>query len=498
MNPLPPTSQSELPVRPAADPPSLSEDPLLGPAPTSRNEEIRRSRNLFSYGLGGIAAGLFYFSYNAEVEDPFHLYLGQIMIVLSVLPSLLWARQARFGLPLFQVFMLTGINTYAIPLLSGHQALHAFDAGVVTKAAFGVVLFQLIANLSFAFTRARPKRTAFWRTEIVTKDISRFLGYGMLVTTAYTVLVGFTDLIPRDLEGVVRAVSYGVGIIATFIQCRRWGEGSLPQNEKLVFALLLLVQVIFSWATLFLIGGISIMLLGLLGYVSGGKKIPILLLAVVLTAISVLHNGKSTMRQKYWEDGNPMPPITGLPAFFSEWVGYGLDPDIQSKRNESNRLLERTSLFHIMCLVVSATPEKLPYLGGETYTQIPGQFVPRFFWEDKPVGHISTYTLAIYYGLQRAEDTKRTTIGFGLLTEAYANFGFFGLGLLGAFFGVLFKRVSVWASESPILSYGGMLMVVLMAWTFQTELTMSNWITSLFQACIVVVGVPFFLRNFFR
>ena len=498
MSSLPPNATPDRSPASVPELPPAETTPLLAPAPASRNEELRRSRKLFGYGLGGIALAIGYYTYSAKVEDPLHLYLGQVMIILSVLPSLLWAKQAKFGLPLFEVFMLTGINTYAIPLLSGHQALRTFDPGVITQAAFGVVLFQLVANFTFVFTRARPKKTTFWRAEIVTKDISRFLSYGMLITTAYTVLVGFTDLIPHDLEGIIRAISYGVGIIATFIQCRRWGEGVLPQNERVSFAILLIIQVIFSWATLFLVGGISIMLLGLLGYVSGSKKIPLLLLVIVLPLIALLHNGKSAMRQKYWEDGTPMPPITGLPAFFIEWVDYGLDPEIQSKRTESNRLLERTSLFHIMCLVVAITPDHQPYLGGETYAQIPGQFVPRFFWPDKPVGHISTYTLAIYYGLQRAEDTKKTTIGFGLLTEAYANFGYFGLALLGAAFGFYFKSVSVWASESPILSYGGMLMVVLMAWSFQTEFTLSIWLSSLFQACVVVVGVPFFLRNFFR
>jgi hypothetical protein len=470
------------------------------PEPASakvRNEELRRSKSLFAYGVAGIAAGTVYYAYRAEVSDPFQLYLGIAMIILAVLPSLLWAKRARFGLPLFEVFMLTGINTYAIPLLSGHQALSAFKPDVITKAAIGVVLFQLIANFTFTFTKARPKRTRFWSHEIIARDISRLLGYGMAITTAYTVIVAYTDWIPSDLTGIVRAIGYGVGIIATFIQCRRWGTGELLAHEKVSFSILLIIQIIFSWVSLFLVGGISIMVLGLLGYVSGSKKIPFLLLALVLPLVAVLHNGKSTMRDLYWEGGLPPPPITSLPAFFTEWIGYGLDAEIQAKRNDSNRLLERTSLFHLMCLVTSLSPERQPYLYGETYAQIPGQFVPRFFWPEKPVGHISTYTLSIYYGLQRVEDTAKTTIGFGLLTEAYANFGFFGLGLIGVFFGGLFKMVSIWASESPILSYGGMLMVVLMSWSFQTELTMSIWLSSLFQACVAILGVPYVVRNLF-
>jgi hypothetical protein len=464
-----------------------------------RAELLRRSRNLFALGVGGIAAGIGYYTYSAKVADPIHLYLGQAMIVLAVLPSLLWAKRAHYGLPLFEVFMLTGLNTYAIPLLSGHQALKRFEPETITAAAFGVVLFQLVANLAFVSVRARPKRGAFWQVEIFSRNLSRYLTYAMALTTVYTAVILMTNWIPSELEGLLRSICYGVGIIATFLQCRRWGQNQLRPGEKIPFCVLLVAQVIFSWAALFLVGGISILLLGLLGYVSSSKKIPLVMLALVLPVIAILHNGKSAMRLKYWENGAPMPSsLTELPAFFSEWINDGLDPEIKAKSEESNHLLERTSLFHIMCLVVSITPEHKPYLDGETYAQIPAQFVPRPLWPDKPLGHISTYTLAIYYGLQRAEDTVKTTIGFGLLTEAYANFGFFGLGILGALVGGFFKLVSTWASESPILSLGGMLMVILMAWSFQTEFTLSLWLSSFTSACLTVLGVPFVLRKFIK
>jgi hypothetical protein len=40
------------------------------------------------------------------------------------------------------------------------------------------------------------------------------------------------------------------------------------------------------------------------------------------------------------------------------------------------------------------------------------------------------------------------------------------------------------------------LLVLLMAWSFQTELTLSIWLSSLFQAAVAVLGMPFVLRNF--
>src|SRR5208282_5564556 len=126
-------------------------------------------------------------------------------------------------------------------------------------------------------------------------------------------------------------------------------------------------------------------------------------------------------RAKYWEGRAPAPTMMELPDFFGEWVVDGLATTQRGEAPiEKVSLLDRTSLIQILCLVVSNTPDRLPFLDGQTYAQIPAQFVPRFFWPEKPVGHISTYTLAVYYGLQNIEDTQKTTIGFGMLTEAYA------------------------------------------------------------------------------
>jgi hypothetical protein len=203
------------------------------------------------------------------------------------------------------------------------------------------------------------------------------------------------------------------------------------------------------------------------------------------------------MREKYWNNNTPLPTIVQMPEFFSEWIGDGLESAPAGEDPaEKHSILDRTSLIQILCLVVSKTPDHLPYLNGVTYAQIPGQFVPRFFWPGKPAGHISTYTLSIYYGLQNEEDTQKTTIGFGLLTEAYANYGLFGVGMIGFIFGVAFKKFCGWAADSPILSYPGMVMIVLMAWSFQDEMPLSMWLSSLYQACLVVCAVPFVLRSF--
>src|ERR1019366_2507829 len=206
------------------------------------------------------------------------------------------------------------------------------------------------------------------------------------------------------------------------------------------------------------------------------------------------------MRDKYWEGKAPLPSITEVPAFYTEWFGYGLNPSAADSTDESvnkgSTLLERTSLFHVLCLVVDCTPSRQPYLDGQTYGYVPSQFVPSCFWQNKPVAHAGTNRLSIYYGLQDESATTRTTIAFGLVSEAYANYGLFGVSVGGATLAFCFRKFSDWSANSPILSYPGLVLVILMAWSFQSELTMAAWLGSLYQACVAVLGVPFVMRNF--
>ncbi|HXA14153.1 MAG TPA: hypothetical protein VNW23_03425 [Opitutaceae bacterium] len=474
----------------------MTDSPPTNPEAEQEPEQLAPPDGvLFRGGVALLVATLGYYAFNAEVSSPIELYEGLAMIVLAALPSLRWAQRATHEFPVFEVFMLTGVNIYALPLLNGQSQLQTYSESVVIQAAAVVLIFQIIALATHAVTRGRPRRTPFWTNEMISKDIGKYLGYGLVLTTIYTAIANFSDIVPDDLGAPLRAVFYGIGIVSTFIQGRRWGQGDLAYQEKIFYVANLVLQVIFNFATLYLIVGISLIVLALLGYITASRRRPILVIVIALPTIALLHNGKTAMREKYWKEEEIITPsLIELPGFFAEWIQNGLD--LHQKSGMTTKLIERTSLFQIICLVVDNSPDRLPYLNGETYLQIPGQFVPRIFWPAKPGAHISTDTLSIYYGLQRPEDTQKTTIAFGLLAEAYANFGFYGAGLLAAVFAFCLKKYSLWAVQSPMFSYAGLVLVLLMAWSFQTELTMSVWLSSLFQAMVAVLGMAFVLRRF--
>ncbi len=455
-----------------------------------------RGRKLFNTGLLLLAAVLLYLTYSAQVDEPEHLILGLVMFTLSVVPSLMWARNGGSRFPVFETIMILCANAYALPVLNAREQLEAYSAAVITRGCVAVILYQGSAILVYVVTHGVPGRSRFWRESIITSQIERLVVYGLISSTAYMWVSTFTDWIPIDLGSVLRAVFFGIGILCTFVSTQRWGRGDMNQTEKIVLLCTLIPQLILMSVGLLLIIPLSLIGIALLGYLSGGKRIPWLVVGLTFALLAILHTGKTKMRTKYWDEGYPPPTFTQLPAYFAEWIDDGLQPTSGNK-TVSRKLLERTSLMHILCLIVDYTPARQDYLYGKTYTYVLPQLIPRLFWPDKPRSHIATYELGIYYGLQDEEATNSTTIAFGLLTEAYANFGLYGAVLLGVFWGFWLKKLQIWSTFSPMFSFAGLLMVLLTAWSFNSELTMAAWVSSLEQAVLVVLGLPMIMRSIF-
>ena len=318
----------------------------------------------------------------------------------------------------------------------------------------------------------------------------------------YLYLNTFTEVLGYELATVLRAIFFGIGTVSLFIEMRRWGAAQLPATGKFVVTLNILFQVVFLFSALYLIVGISILLLALIGYISTSRKLPLVTLAIALPLVAVLHTGKAAMRQKYWGSDAPSPSLATLPEFFQEWIENGLNPPAAEPGAEgaglSSRLLERASLFQMLCLVTEYTPEPNAFLLGESYKYIPAQLIPSFLWPGKPSSLLSNVLLAIHYGLVPADSPTNVSIAFGMIAESYANFGLLGCVLLGVVLGFGYKRISLAAVGRPQFSSLGLLTILLAAWSFQAEQIFATWLISLIQAGFVVIGIPLLIRIFFR
>lgn len=456
----------------------------------------QHTRKFYSAGLLALVIACGYLAFTAQIRDPAHLLMGLAILVMAALPMLFWFRNGGSRFPAFESLMLLSITAYAIPLLRDHEHLQFFSTATITQAALAVLLYLTAGFTAYQLTRGLPKRGRFWRESILTTGIERTVSHGILVSTLYSGIATFTDWIPDDLVSVLRAIFYGVSTICTFVAMQRWGRGELRAGVSGLIGFLLTLQMAFMAASLLLVQAITLLGIAFMGYLSGGRSIPWRAMLVAFALVAVLHNGKYEMRRLHWEEKQPMPGLLDLPEFYADWIAYGIGTqEIDGSKSASRRLIERTSLMHILCLVVEYSPSRQPHLGGKTYANVLPQLIPRFFWPEKPRSHVSTYELSIYYGLQDEDATQTTTVAFGQLAEAYANFGMLGAIGLGVFFGFVIKKLQCWSRESPMFSLAGLMMILVTAWSFNSELTMAAWVSSLYQALIVVLGLPLLLRG---
>lgn len=454
------------------------------------------SRRLYQAGLALLILAAAWFLLSAEGELTSGTLLGLAIMAAACSPLLRWAKLRRNWFPAFEIACLTCVAFYAIPLLNHHEELKAFPAAVVNESAGLVLAYLLAANLGFNL-QTRPVRAASWASaSLFPETIYRYVPVGLALNTLHLAMESFTNLLPANLEGTLRALFFGLGTVAVFVLSRLLGLGLLSPRAKVFFFLNLALQIVILFSHLYLISGISILALGLIAYATARRKIPILAIAVLIPILGILHNGKASMRERYWENGSTSLGIAELPAFFAQWIDHGLNDRGTSENRPRSSVFDRASLLQMLCLGVDRVPGFKPYLMGESYIDIPAQFIPRFAWPDKPSSLLSNIRLALYFNLIDPDTPFKVSIAFGMIAEAYLNFGPVGVILLGLGFGLLSRRLATLSLGAPQFSALGILMILLTAWSFQAEMVMATWISSLFQAAVVCIGLPLAYRKF--
>ncbi len=471
----------------------------MTPQETAENATLdsKAAYRLYQGGVLALVGAIGFFIWRSGGDFSLSFMLGLAILYFATLPALQWAKHGRNWFPAFEITMLTCVAFYAIPLLAGHRELEAYDSEAITEAAGLIVLYLVAANLAFTASRHKPRIPRWANSSLLPEKMMRYLPAGMILNSVYLYFDIFTELIPYNLAGSFRALFFGLGIICTFVLSREWGLDRLDARSRGIFILNLLVQIIFLVAQIYLIRAISLIALSLIAYSSARRRVPWLVLGITLPVLALLHSGKPDMRRIYWEEKNPMPTLTQLPAFFTEWIGFGLGSGKTSEEEDvRSSLFERASLIQMLCLSVDQVPEYRPYLNGQSYVDIPALFIPRFVWPDKPSSLMANVRLGMHFGLVDPDTPFKVSIAFGMISEAYLNFGVIGPPLLGLITGLFFKRVALLSQNVPPLSALGLLTILLTAWSFQAEFVLATWLSSIFQAAVVCIGLPLAYRKF--
>ncbi len=460
-------------------------------------------RRLVLMGYAALGAfAVWYWTATKWPDDELNL-LAIGMLILGVWPTLRWLGRHDATYPLIETLLLTTIPFYALPLITEHEAIVDYPIVALRQAAGVILTFQLAciagSMLAAKSYTSRPHGD-WWRMELVPEHKLKFTAHTMTLMTVWLLVSTFTDWIPQDWLGTFRAIFYGLGILSTFIQARVWGGGDSTLREKVLFCCNLGCQLILTFSTLLLIYGISSILIALVGFFSSARRVPWLPCVILLPVLAVLHNGKSRMREIYWQEGAPAVGITDLPPYFTQWFQFGLQAASQedSARHSTALtfgLMRRASLYQIVCVTTNIIPDRAPFLDGESYRLIPAQILPRFVWPNKPSPNDSMKVLAIHLGILTREEAEYTSIGFGMVAESYANFGYVSVAGLGILLGFGLRRLAVSTVACATLSLPGIFRILCMAWCLSAETTLAVWLSSLYQACVAIL-VPLFLWKY--
>jgi hypothetical protein len=329
--------------------------------------------------------------------------------------------------------------------------------------------------------------------------------------------VGLADfvytLLPAGSSSIVTALVGAVSTCGFFLASISMGKSETPLWRKGVFALLLIANTLISAITLLLSGAAVVTGSVVIGLFWGSGRIPWAYISIMVLTLAFFNLGKYPMREKYWGLNGELrdtPNLAQMPARYSEWAQvsvdslYATEDDATSswskpKAKTSYSLSDRVNNLGNLLFIIDAMADgKIPPLYGETYALIPPLLVPRILWPDKPRTHEGQVLLAVHFGRQELESTFVTYIAWGLLPEAYGNFGpFAGSIILGIFLGILFAWIENFTARKAVLSVEGFVgFAFFLSMTTSFEMVSTTLVTSQFQAMVPIVAAcaPFARR----
>lgn len=459
-------------------------------------EKQKSMTQVFWIGMGL----LLFFNRKALLHvSPLTAFATILIGAACMYPIYLWCDGKVQGMPVFPFFSLTYLWTFCLPLLSENPNVLAYSpeqqlyAGISTAMFLlsGTMVWMQIVRTPTAITK--PYRAL--KTESAESFFIAIVGAGALLNMY---VIGGWQGIPDNLFTIVRGIILGLSFLGIFVLAYRCGQGSLPPSKTKIFVIFLALNIFSAAASLILKTALTLFLLSVIAYVIGGRKLPLIAVMVGLVMLLPLHYGKHEMRHKYWEENtNHHVQPWEYPAWFQEWSAYAMEnlnakPNRYEKKEKKESFVERSSVIHMLMMAQDKIPGQYPFLAGQTYSIIPLLFVPRALLPNKIRSHEGTHMLNIHIHRQTYQDTLKTTIAWGLLPEAYANFGLVGCagigGLLGAFYGLVTRL----AIGTPAFSARTMFCVLVLSLALaSTEWTAGVYAATLFQSSVPILGIRF-------
>ena len=435
-----------------------------------------------------VAASLMLGMFLTDTTDELIAYL--LIAIVSAGPAAVWIGSGSTGVPVMAGASILYFIYYGVPILRKSVTFAQYAPVEILSAAVTVTLFLVAASSMWGLVlfgrRHQPRNVS--SALISGTQLERVINCGLGLGIFYFVALysGWLNGL-GSFFGFFRSVSLTTTTVACFMLGYARAEGSLQGRHWALAVTGLVTIVLLSWVSLFLVSGIIFCLGALFGYVITSKRIPWAFLLTAVVTIVVLHAGKDDMRYKYWAKGQSYisdVSVFQAPAMMVEWVGTGLSTIASGEYYDS--AIDRASLLHLLLRVQRLTPDYVPLLEGKSYAVLPDMLVPRFIDPDKISSQTAMNMLNVHFGFQTTEGTQKTAIGWGLIAEAYANFGRTGVVGIGVLLGLLIGCFERWSVDAPLISLRGLIAVAVLMQLVNMEGDAAGLVTSLVQSVFAI------------
>jgi hypothetical protein len=432
-------------------------------------------------------------------SSPGALLASVVIGIAGLAPTWLWIRDGASDIPIFPIFGLTFLFTYALPMLGGQAYLE--EVSETSKIAVGGVLaFGLVVGTVtwYWFRRGPPPKAGETSLQLPIDRMRTLLLAAAVMNMVF--LFGHTgqwwEWVPSEILSVFRAFITSLYVLAVFVHFHEIGAGRLRGARAHLFLVVFALAEMASTASLLLVGTMLQVLIALTAYSLGRGRVPLKAAIGALLVFSLLHAGKGEMREKYWFGTQAyLPQPTEYVGLYVEWVRYGIEAVTYSGTSQAREhlsLRERAGLAYIFLMVYEMSPDRTPYLYGASYAPIPKLLVPRFINPDRDSTHEGTVILNVHHGLQTRESAMTATIAWDLIGEAQANFGIPGVIAAFSLLGWFYARVERWARGREIFSFRVMVALIILSLCVQVGITLAVYVTALFQAMVALMALAFF------
>lgn len=437
--------------------------------------------------------------------DPVLNAASAVLIIAGLFPMYIWMLGDGRGLPIWPAFSGYTCISAALPVIQAATSIQPYSSGAIfagLATTGGFIVTGTLVWVAFTARSPQPPRNVLMLESASTvRSLLICLAAGLLFN-ANNLAGWFT--FPGNSMQVARGVAGGLGYLGTFALAYFHGVGALQRSTVILYVSMVFLTVVTSLTGMLLANAVPTVTLGLIGYTLGAGRVPWKTLAAIFVVMGVLHPGKYTMRTLYEENPEKKAAIgiTTLPAFYSEWTSYGLESlggitglvNTPQSEDAASTVFERAGTLHMLLLVQEKSPQQVPFLNGLTYEPIPYLLLPRFLAPNKGYSHAGNILLSINYGLQDAEGARNTSIGWNLIAEAYANFGFVGVFIMALLLASLYSAVSRITVGVPITSFRFVSGLIVLAGVTNDN-SFGVFITMQFQAVVGVALASFFLMK---